>query len=160
MSPSSQGVPLTSALDRRAWGFSFPLKVSHRMAEPLPPIQFEDVPLEKARRMGRGPRIDPQLYQELRTRILALSDQAVQMMIPDGTSRATMKDRIQRVAAALGIPVTIQRVSGGLLFWRSTEADIQLAQEVGSRLQTAQRGRTRGQAGRRRSTPARVRRPS
>jgi hypothetical protein len=61
------------------------------------------------------------------------------MMIPDGTSRATMKNRIQRVAAELGIPVTIRRVSGGLLFWRSTDEDIQLAQEVGSRLQTAQR---------------------
>ncbi len=26
------------------------------MAEPLSPLQFEDVPLEEARRMGRGPR--------------------------------------------------------------------------------------------------------
>jgi hypothetical protein len=37
-----------------------------------PPIQFEDVPLEEARRMGRGSRMDPQLYQALRTRIQAL----------------------------------------------------------------------------------------
>jgi hypothetical protein len=35
------------------------------MAE-QPPIQFEDVPLDQARRMSRGPRMDPQLYQELR----------------------------------------------------------------------------------------------
>jgi hypothetical protein len=105
------------------------------MAEERFPIQFEDVPLEEARRMGRGPRIDPQLYQVLRTRMHALSDQAVRVTIPDGTSQATMKRRIQHVAAELGIPV-----SGGLLFWRSTEADIQLAQEVGARLQTAQRG--------------------
>jgi hypothetical protein len=43
------------------------------MAEPLPPIQFEDIPLDEARRMGRGPRMDPQLYQELRRRIPVLS---------------------------------------------------------------------------------------
>src|SRR5688572_28622979 len=109
------------------------------MAEQSPSIQFEDVPREEARRMGRGPRMDPQLYQELQTRIQALSDQAVRLMIPDGTSKSTMKNRIQRVAAELGIPVTIRRVSGGLLFWRSTDEDIQLAKEVGPRLQTAQR---------------------
>jgi hypothetical protein len=31
------------------------------MAEERCPIQFEDVPLEEARRLGRGPRMDPQL---------------------------------------------------------------------------------------------------
>jgi hypothetical protein len=80
----------------------------------------------------------------------ALSDQAVRLMIPDGTSKSTMKNRIQRVAAELGIPVTIRRVSGGLLFWRSTAEDIQLAQEVGSRLQTAQRQPQARPRGRRR----------
>ncbi len=129
------------------------------MAEQPPPIQFEDVPLEEARRMGRGPRMDPQLYQELRTRMQSLSDQAVRMAVPDGTSLATMKNRIRSVAVELNIPVTIRRVSGGLLFWRSTEEDIELAQEVGARLQTAQRGR-QARPGRRRSTPARARRPS
>jgi hypothetical protein len=109
------------------------------MADPSSSIQFEDVPLEKARLMGRGPRMDPQLYQELRTRIQSLSDQAVRMTIPDGTSQTTMKNRILRVAAEFGTPVTIRRVSGGLLFWRSTDEDIQLAKEVGARLQTTQR---------------------
>ena len=104
------------------------------MAEHRPSIQFEDVPLEEARRMGRGPRMDPQLYQELRSRMQSLSDQAVRMAVPDGTSLATMKNRIRSVAVELNIPVTIRRVSGGLLFWRSTEADIQLAGEVGARL--------------------------
>jgi hypothetical protein len=131
------------------------------MAEERFPIQFEDVPLEDARRLGRGPRMDPQLYQELRTRIQALSDQAVRMMIPDGTSQATMKNRIRSVATELGIPVTIRRVSGGLLFWRSTDEDIQLAKEVGAQLQTVQRGRqARPRGRRRRSTPARARRPA
>jgi hypothetical protein len=111
------------------------------MAESVSPIQFEDVPLEEARRMGRGPRMDPELYQELRTRIQSLSDQAVRMAISDGTSLATMKNRIRSVAVELNTPVTIRRVPGGLLFWRSTDEDMQLANEVGSRLQTARRGR-------------------
>ena len=86
------------------------------MADRSSLIAFEDVPLDEARRMGRGFRMDPQLYQELRTRIQSRSDQAVRLTIPDGTSQSTMKNRIQRVAAELGIPVTIRRVSGGLLF--------------------------------------------
>jgi hypothetical protein len=118
------------------------------MAEPQPPIQFEDIPIDEARRMGRGPRMEPQLYQELRARIPELSTQAVQMTIPAGTSPTTMKNRLLRVAAELGIPLTIRKVPGGLLFWRSTNEDIQQAKEVGARLQTAQRGR-RARQGRR-----------
>jgi hypothetical protein len=113
------------------------------MAESLPPIQFEDVPLEEARHMGRGPRMDPQLYQELRTRIHALSGQAVRVTISDGASQATMKRRIRLVAAELGIPVTVRRVAGGLLFWRSTDEDVQQAREVGTRLQTTRRRHAR-----------------
>jgi hypothetical protein len=122
------------------------------MAEPRPPIQFEDVPLEEARRMGRGPRMDLELYQELRTRMHALAGQAVRVTIPDGTSQATMKRRIQQVAAELGIPVTIRRVPGGLLFWRSTDEDVQQAREVGARLQTTRRGRQARPGRRRRRT--------
>jgi hypothetical protein len=83
----------------------------------------------------------PQLYQELRTRMHTLAGQAVRVTIPDGTSQTTMKRRIQQVAAELGIPVTIRRVPGGLIFWRSTDEDVQQAREVGARLQTTQRGR-------------------
>ena len=118
------------------------------MAEPPPPMQFEDIPLDEARRMGRGPRMDPQLYQQLRTRIHSLSDQAVRLTIPDGTRQTTtMKSRIQRVAAEFGIPVTIRRVPGGLLFWRSSDEDIQQAKEVEARLQT---GRQIGKSAQRR----------
>jgi hypothetical protein len=118
------------------------------MAEQFPRMQFEDVPLEEARRMGRGLRMDPQLYQELRSRIQSLSDQAVRMAIPDGTSLAAMKNRILRVAAELNIPVTVRRVPGGLLFWRSMAEDLEQAKAISQRLQPAQRtGRTR--AGRR-----------
>jgi hypothetical protein len=111
------------------------------MAEPLPLIQFEDIPIDEARRMGRGPRMDPQLYQELKTRIPALTSHAVHMTVPEGISPATMKNRILRVAAELGIPVTIRKVPGGLLFWHSTDEDVQQAKEVAGRLQSAQRRR-------------------
>lgn len=121
------------------------------MAEPQPPIQFEDISIDKARRMGHGPRMEPQLYQELRARIPELSTQAVHMTIPAGTSPTTMKNRILRVAAELRIPVTVRKVPGGLLFWRSTDEDVQQAKEVASRLQSAQRRRG-GRPGRRRRT--------
>jgi hypothetical protein len=110
------------------------------MADQSSPIQFEDVPLDEARRMGRGPRMDPQLYQELRTRMQSLADQAVRMAIPTGTSPTAMKNRLLRVAVELGIPVTVRRVSGALLFWRSTDEDVQQAKEVAGRLQTARGG--------------------
>jgi hypothetical protein len=105
------------------------------------PIEFEDVPLEQARRMGRGPRMDPVLYQALKEKIRSLDSTAVRLTVPEGTSPTTMKNRILRVAAEAGVPVTIRRVPGGLLFWRSTAEDVQQATEVAGRLQAAQRGR-------------------
>jgi hypothetical protein len=85
------------------------------MADDSSPIQFEDIPIDEARRMGGGPRMDPQLYQELRTRIPRLSSHAIHITIPEGTSPITMKNRILGVAAELRIPVTIRKVTGGLL---------------------------------------------
>jgi len=35
------------------------------MADQPPSFQFEDVPLDEARRMGRGPRMEPMLYDTL-----------------------------------------------------------------------------------------------
>ena len=114
------------------------------MAQQSPPIQFEDIPLDEARRMGRGPRIDPELYRALQQKIQSLDNTAARMTIPAGTSLTTMKNRIVRVAATLGIPVTIRKVPGGLLFWRSTDEDRQQATEISQRLQTARsKGRSR-----------------
>jgi hypothetical protein len=45
-----------------------------------------------------------------------------------------MKNRLLRIAAELGIPVTIRRVSGGLLFWHVTDENLRQAKEVASRL--------------------------
>jgi hypothetical protein len=33
------------------------------MAEPIPQIHFEDIPIDVARAIGRGPRMDPGLYR-------------------------------------------------------------------------------------------------
>ena len=109
------------------------------MAEQRSPFQFEDVPLEEARRMGRGPRMSPELYRELRAKIASMADTAVRMSITDGTRPATVRNWVRSVAAELGIPVTVRRVPGGLIFWRSTDEDIESAREVGARLQSAQR---------------------
>ena len=121
------------------------------MADAASPIQFEDIPLAQARTMGRGPRMDPELYRALKEKIPSLENTATRITIPEGISRTTMKNRILRVAAELGLLVTIRRVPGGLLFWRSTDEDVQRAKEVADRLQSAQRGR-RGRPGRRRRT--------
>jgi hypothetical protein len=104
------------------------------MAQPSSPIQFEDVSLEEVRRMGRGPRIDPELYRALQQKIPSLDTTAARMTIPEGTSPTTMKHRILRVAAELGMPVTIRKVPGGLLFWRSTDEDRTQANEIAQRL--------------------------
>ena len=40
-------------------------------------FQFEDVPLDEARRMGRGPHLEPMLYDTLRQKIQSLSSQAI-----------------------------------------------------------------------------------
>jgi hypothetical protein len=104
-------------------------------------IQFEDVPLEEARRMGRGPRMDPYLYQALTQKIQSLDGTAARLTLPEGISSTTMKNRLLRVAANTGVPLTVRRVPGGLLFWRSTEEDIQQANEVAERLQATRKGR-------------------
>jgi hypothetical protein len=49
------------------------------------------------------------------------------MTVPDGTSPITRMNRLLRVAAEFGIFVTIRRVPGGLLFWRSTDEDFEQA---------------------------------
>ncbi len=92
------------------------------MADPSSPIEFEDVPLDEARRMSRGPRMNPELYHALKEKIQSLDTTATRVTTPDGISPTTMKNRILRVAAELGVPVTIRRVPGGLIFWRAADA--------------------------------------
>jgi hypothetical protein len=46
------------------------------MAQRAPTIEFEDVPLDEARRMSRGPRMDPELYHVLTPKIQSLDNTA------------------------------------------------------------------------------------
>jgi hypothetical protein len=129
------------------------------MAERPPTIAFEDIPLEEARRMGRGPHMDPELYTALKEKIQSLDDTAARVTFPEGTSPTTMRNRIRRVAEDMNVPVTIRKVTGGLLFWRSTDEDRHQAKEIAERLQGAQR-RHRARPGRPRRARARAMRSS
>jgi hypothetical protein len=102
-------------------------------------IAFEDVPLDEARRMSRGSRMDPELSHALQAKITSPDTTATRLTLPEGTTPTTMKNRILRVAEALNIPVTVRKVPGGLLFWRSTDNDLQQATAVGQRLQVARK---------------------
>jgi hypothetical protein len=119
------------------------------MADHSSPIHFEDVPLEKARRMGRGPRMEPMLYNTLRHQIQSLSSEATRVRLGPEITPQRMKRYILSIARELQVPVTVRRVPGGVIFWRSTDEDIQQATEVGARLQTT-RQRQSTRRGRRR----------
>jgi len=111
------------------------------MASDESPIQFEDVPIDEARRMGRGPRMDPHIYQALKTKIQALDGTAARLILPEGTRLTMMKNRLLRVATEAGVPLTVRRVPVGLLFWRSTTEDIEQTSELSGRLQSGRKGR-------------------
>ncbi len=109
------------------------------MADELPSFQFEDVPLDEARRMGQGPRMEPMLYDTLRQKIQALSSEAVRIHLGPEIRPERMKNYILRIARELNVPITVRKVPGGVIFWRSSGEDLQQAQEPASRLQTGQR---------------------
>jgi hypothetical protein len=85
-----------------------------------------------------------ELYHAFKEKIITLDNTAVRLTLPEGTSPTTMKNRLLRVAAELRMPVTIRKVPGGLLFWRSTAEDVTQAREIAERLQGARRRRSRG----------------
>jgi hypothetical protein len=123
------------------------------MAEQPPSVQFEDVPLEEARRMSRGPCMEPMLYETLRQKIQALSSEAVRIHLGPEITPTRMKNYLLRIARDLNVPITLRRVLGGVIFWRSTDEDLQQAQETASHLQTArQRPQTRPRGRRPRGT--------
>ena len=109
------------------------------MADQAPSFQFEDVPLDEARRMGRGPRMEPMLYDTLRQKIQALSSEATRIHLGPEITPQRMKNYLLRMARELNVPITVRRVPGGVIFWRASDEDLQQAQETASRLQTAQR---------------------
>jgi hypothetical protein len=112
-------------------------------------IQFEDVSLDEARRMGRGPRMEPMLYDTLLKKIQALSTDAARVHLGPEITPTRMKSYILRIARDLDVPVTVRRVPGGVIFWRSTEEDLQQAKDVANRLQTTrQKSKARPRGGR------------
>jgi hypothetical protein len=120
------------------------------MAQEPSSFQFKDIPLEDARRMGRGPRMEPMLYDTLHTKSQSVMDQAARVRFGPEIRPARMKAYILRIARELGVPVTVRTVPGGLLFWRSTDDDIQQAEEMAQQLPSAQRKSTARPRGRRR----------
>ena len=113
-------------------------------------LEFEDIPLEDARRMGRGPRMEPLLYDTLRQKIQALSTEATRIRLGPEIRPARMKTYLLRIARELNVPVTVRKVPGGVIFWRATEEDQAQAQAVSQRLrgtraapQPARKGRPR-----------------
>jgi hypothetical protein len=81
--------------------------------------------------------MESELYNALREKIQSLADTATRMTLPEGMSSTAMKNRILRMAADLKVAVTVRKVPGGLLFWRSTDQDIAQAKEVAQRLHPA-----------------------
>jgi hypothetical protein len=120
------------------------------MADQSSSFQFEDVPLDEARRMGRGPRMEPMLYDTLRQKIQALSSEAVRIRLGPEIRPERMKNYLLRIARELNVPVTVRRVPGGVIFWRSSEEDLQQAQEIAARLQSARQPPQTTRPGRRR----------
>jgi hypothetical protein len=107
------------------------------MAERPPSVPFEALPLNDARRRGRGPRLEPMLYDTVRKHIQALSAEATRVRPGPGSRPERMQHDLPRIARELNVPVTVRQVPGGVVCWRSTDADIHQGHEVASRLQTA-----------------------
>ncbi len=106
------------------------------MADQPSSFQFEDVPLDQARRMSRGPRMEPMLYDTLRHKIQSLSADATRIHLGPEITPTRMKTYLLRIARELNVSVTVRRVPGGVIFWRASEEDLQQAQEAASRLHT------------------------
>jgi hypothetical protein len=130
------------------------------MTEQPPSFHFEDVPLDEARCMGRGPRMEPMLYETLCQKIQSFSSEATRIRLGPEIRSERVKNYMHRIGGELNVPVTVRCVPGGVIFWRSSDADIQEANDVASRLQTARQGQTRGRTRRRRTAPARAARSS
>jgi hypothetical protein len=83
------------------------------MADQPPSFQFEDVPLDEARRMGQGPRMEPMLYDTLRQKLQSLSSEAVRIHLGPEIRPERMKNYLLRIARELNVPLTVRRVPEG-----------------------------------------------
>jgi hypothetical protein len=98
--------------------------------------------------------MEPMLYDTLRKKTQDLSTAAVRIHLGPEMTPQRMKNYILRIARELDVPITVRRVPGGVIFWRSSEEDTQQAQEIADRLQTVRQKRNTRQ---RRGTRARHR---
>jgi hypothetical protein len=80
--------------------------------------------------------MEPMLYDTLRQKIQALSSEAVRIHLGPEIRPERMKNYLLRIARELSVPITVRRVPSGVIFWRSSEEDLQQAKEVGARLQS------------------------
>src|SRR3712207_63460 len=99
----------------------YPVKTIYQgaiMADDRQGMAFEDIPLEEARRMGRGPRMEPLLYDTLRQKIQSLSTDATRIRLGPEIRPARMKNYLLRIARELNVPITIRKVPGGVVFWQ------------------------------------------
>jgi hypothetical protein len=94
--------------------------------------------------------MEPMLHDTLRHKIQSLSSEAVRIHLGPEITPQRMKNYLLRMARDLNVPVTVRRVPGGVIFWRASEEDLQQAQEIARRLQTARRRPQATQRGRRR----------
>jgi hypothetical protein len=90
------------------------------------------------------------LYDTLRKKIESLSDQAAHIRLGPEISPIRMKNYVLRIGRDVKVPVTVRRVPGGVIFWRSTAEDIQQAKDVAGRLRTTRQKRNGRSGGRRR----------
>src|ERR687886_1857996 len=93
------------------------------MADQSSPFQFDDIPLEEARRMGWGPRMEPMLYNTLRQKIQSLTSEAVRIRLGPEITPQRMRNYLLRIARELNVPVTVRKMAGGVIFWRSSDED-------------------------------------
>jgi hypothetical protein len=86
--------------------------------------------------------MEPMLYDTLRTKIQSLSSEAVRIHLGPAIRPQRMKSYILRIARELNIPVTIRRVPGGVIFWWSSDEDLQQARKTASQLRGRQQQET------------------
>jgi hypothetical protein len=113
-------------------------------------MEFEEIPLDQARRMGRGPHMEPLLYDTLRTKIQALSTEATRIRLGPEIRPARMKNYLLRMARELHVPVVVRNILDGVVFWHATAEDQEHAQAISQHVrrtppvpQAPRRGRPR-----------------
>ena len=123
------------------------------MAEQPPNFQSKTSPSTKPAAWAESLAWSPCSTTRCARRFSRRSSEAVRIHLGPEITPQRMKNYICRMARDLNVPVTVRRMPGGVIFWRSSEEDLQQAQETASRLQTGRRPQTRPE-GARRGEPA------